>query len=69
VFDVKLHGTTVLENFDIAKEAGGVQKAIEREFPDIAVSDNLLLELVPRDSAAGADRQPTICGIEIRRMP
>jgi outer membrane protein assembly factor BamB len=67
VFDVKLQGRTVLENFDIVQSAGGAQKAMEREFKDIAVTDNLLLELVPRDPDAAADRQPTICGIEIRR--
>jgi outer membrane protein assembly factor BamB len=69
VFDVRLQGRTVLEGFDIAQSAGGAAKAIEREFKDIAVTDNLRLELVPRNAEAAAERQPTICGIEIRRAP
>jgi outer membrane protein assembly factor BamB len=67
VFDVKLQGKTVLANFDIVQTADGVQKAVERQFTDIEVSDNLVLELVPRDAEAPPDRQPTICGLEIHR--
>ena len=67
VFDVKLQGRTVLENFDIAA-AGGVQKALQRQFENIQVADALLLELVPHGESAGLESQPAISGLELRRV-
>ncbi|XAR56440.1 Non-specific serine/threonine protein kinase [Bertholletia excelsa] len=40
-FDVSIQGNVVLRNFNIAKEAGGVGKAITRDF-DITVNDSTL---------------------------
>ncbi|XAR56434.1 Non-specific serine/threonine protein kinase [Bertholletia excelsa] len=40
-FDVSIQGNVVLNNFNIAKEAGGVGKAITRDF-NITVNDNTL---------------------------
>src|SRR6185295_11643244 len=53
VFDVKLQGKTVLKAFDLVAKAGGPQRALVKEFHDIPVSENLVLELVP--SRPGAD--------------
>ena len=57
-FSVSLNGRTVLPNLDLVAEAG-VGKTVVREFRDIAVTDDLVIELRP----LGA--RPTIlCGIE-----
>lgn len=66
LFDVKLQGRTVLENFDIAAAAGGSGLAVEREINNVEVTDNLVLELVPRVTGGNPDRPPLIGGIEIR---
>ncbi|KAJ9691461.1 hypothetical protein PVL29_013591 [Vitis rotundifolia] len=41
VFDIYIQGILQLEDFDISKEAGGVQKAIEKKF-NATVSENYL---------------------------
>ena len=33
MFDVRLENTTVLSNFDIWAQAGGIDRAIVRQFP------------------------------------
>ncbi|MBA4386660.1 MAG: hypothetical protein C0404_01695 [Verrucomicrobia bacterium] len=56
VFDVKLQGQTVLSGFDIYQEAlstgsgqaGGADRAVVKEFQNVLVNDNLVLELVPK---------------------
>jgi hypothetical protein len=48
VFDVKLENSTVLSNFDIWTEAGGIDKAIVREFP-VAITDGVVnLDFIKR---------------------
>jgi endoglucanase len=60
VFDVKIQGQTVLSGFDVAKTAGGVQKALVKEFKGIQVSDGII------DISFVANQQnPEINGIEI----
>ena len=46
VFDVKLQGKTVLENFDVAK-AAAVGAVVVREIKGVEVTGNLLVELSP----------------------
>lgn len=41
VFDVSLQGKTVLENLDVAKEAGGPKRELVKEFKDIGISSGL----------------------------
>ena len=41
VFDVQLEGTTVLSQFDIWREAGGINTAIVREFP-VTINDGTI---------------------------
>jgi hypothetical protein len=67
VFDVKVQGQTVLKGFDVAAQTGGTKKAYMAEFKNIDVVDSLMIDLVPPDSAADADHQPIISGIEILR--
>jgi hypothetical protein len=60
VFDVKLQGAVVLKDFDIQKIAGGVQKALVREFKGITVSNGIL-----QIDFASKLQNPAINGIEI----
>lgn len=62
VFDVKLQGKVVLNDFDIVKAAGAANTAVVKEFTDIAVNDALSIELVPKASA------PVLNGFEIIRQ-
>ncbi len=48
VFDIKLQGRTVASDFDLVQAASNADKAIIREFRDITVNGNLVLELVPK---------------------
>lgn len=67
VFDVRLQGQTVLDDFDIAREAGAVDTAVMREFTGIAVDDSLRLELVPSATDPSKDTVPVLNAIEILR--
>ncbi len=73
VFDIKLQGKTVAENFDVLSEAGGPNKAIVKEFKGIEVSRDLTLELVPareiisKDAAKARREAPILCSIELVR--
>ena len=58
VFDVLIQGQEVLKDFDIAKEAGGGDRALVREFTADAARD-LKIKFVPRRSA------PLLCGLEV----
>jgi hypothetical protein len=62
LFSVALQGRTVLEDFDIVKEAGGPQRAVVREFPGIRVRKHLSVTLTPSDGAVV--RETVLCGIE-----
>ena len=60
VFAVKLQGRTVLDRFDIVKEAGGLQRGVVREFRGVRVSAALTLEFLP-----ATPKPPLICGLEL----
>ena len=64
-FDIKLQGKVVAKDFDIAAEAGGRQRVVERTFEGIAVRDRLTIELVPHGAAP--DELPLLNAIEIVR--
>lgn len=64
-FSVSLQGRTVLEDFDIARTAGGPRRAIVKELPGIAVQGELTVGL--RASPATPDRKPILCAIEAVR--
>jgi len=67
IFDIKLQGASVLENFDIIKEAGATEKPVIKEFNNIKVNNVLALELVSRKEATAMDQAPVINFIEIVR--
>ncbi|MEN3943790.1 PQQ-binding-like beta-propeller repeat protein [Prosthecobacter sp. SYSU 5D2] len=60
VFSVKLQGKTVLENFDIAREAGEAGGVIVKEFPGVSMGANLKVTL----AAAKGKAPPVLCGVE-----
>ncbi|MBL7188143.1 MAG: PQQ-binding-like beta-propeller repeat protein [Phycisphaerae bacterium] len=62
IFDVSLQGRRVLEDFDIAKEAGGTNRSVVKEFKGIGVKDDLRVTLTPAGTAKAG---PLLNGIEI----
>jgi hypothetical protein len=62
VFDVRLQGKRVLENFDIVKAAGANRTALVKTFPSVEIGEELTLDLAP--SIGGAGLPPIICGLE-----
>ena len=67
VFDIKLQGKTVLKSFDIAKEAGGTNRALWKQFDDVAADKTLTLELVSGTETPTPQQMPLINGLKIRR--
>ena len=65
IFAVKLQGETLLEGFDITKEAGGNRRAVSREFRAVKVDRDLQIEFVPAQKIPSADHAPLLCGIEV----
>lgn len=60
VFDVRIEGQEVLNNFDILKEAGAMYTAVTRQFRHIKVDDGRLdIRFIPRHE------NPLVNGIEI----
>jgi len=68
VFDVKLQGKAVQENFDIAREAGGRKRAVFKDFQDVEVSEDLAIELVPNSASPAPQQRPILQGVEIVRQ-
>jgi hypothetical protein len=67
VFAIKLQGKTVLEGFDIVKEAGGPDKAVWKEFKHIESDGDLTLELVASKTEPAVNELPLVNGISILR--
>ncbi len=65
VFDVKLQGKTVLKDFDILSAAGGMNKAIVKEFKGVMALDTLKLELVSEAADMTGPSAPIISGMQI----
>ena len=61
VFDVSIQGKKVLGGFDIAKEAGGSNRSIVKEFSGVMVQYDLTVDLSP----SGSEHSPLICGVEV----
>jgi len=60
VFDVKIQGAEVIKDWDVYKSAGGLNKAVVKEFKDIAVADGVLkVEFVTKQQS------PEINAIEV----
>ncbi len=66
VFDVRLNGDTVLENFDVGAQTDGKNRAIWREFT-VNVKRDLVLDMVPKTAITDPKRLPLINALEIVR--
>jgi hypothetical protein len=62
LIDVTLQGTSVLKGLDIAKEAGGPDRSLIREFKGIAAAETLVVGL----TATTADQTTVLCGVEVK---
>jgi outer membrane protein assembly factor BamB len=67
VFSVKLQDKMVLRNFDVAREAGGANIAVMKEFKGIKVENGLRVDLVPKEKEPAVDTWPLINGLEVIR--
>jgi hypothetical protein len=56
LFDVEINGQTVLENFDVFKEAGGGWRALLRRFPVRAVDGTIQIRFLDRKEGATLNR-------------
>lgn len=66
VFDVKLQDQLVLKDFDICQAARDCNTVVIKEFRDVAVQDDLILELAPK-TPLEKDRTPILNCIELER--
>ena len=69
VFDVRIEGKKVLEDFDIFEEAGGQNRSLVRTFEGIDVKDGKVTVAFSSAKSDGADpiAPPLLCGIEVTR--
>jgi hypothetical protein len=65
VFGVKLQGKTVLEALDVAKEAGGQDRAVVKTFPGVAAGKVMDIEFCPKAEALNENTLPILNGIEL----
>jgi len=63
VFDVIIQGKRILRNFDITKDAGEQNRLVMKEFRNIEIENDLVIEFNP-DDKTNTD-VPVISGIEI----
>lgn len=65
VFDCSINGKTVLRDFDILKEAKGLDRGITRSFDGIAPDDQGTIRIGFKASVQNAK----VCGLEVVRQP
>jgi hypothetical protein len=63
VFSVALQGKEVLKDFDIAREAGGPNRPVVREFRGVSVTSGLMVTFRP--SACAPNGAAVLCGLEV----
>lgn len=67
VFDVHLQGKPVFEALDVAKETGGKNRAIIKEFTGIDVTRDLTIDLAPKTKNPPPQNGPVLQAVEIIR--
>ncbi|MDZ7619545.1 MAG: PQQ-binding-like beta-propeller repeat protein [Patescibacteria group bacterium] len=60
VFSVRMQGREVLADFDVAREAGGPNRSVAREFRGIRISDALTIAFVPKTA-----KPALVCGVAL----
>jgi outer membrane protein assembly factor BamB len=63
VFDVALQGKAVLEGLDVARETGGSNRSLVKEFKGIRAVGELTVTLTPTVTSPSAE--PVLCGVEV----
>ena len=63
VFDINIHDQHVLENFDIVKEANGINREVKKSFFGVSVNDTLNIKFEP--SMLAPLSEPLLSGVEI----
>ncbi|MDP8244619.1 MAG: PQQ-binding-like beta-propeller repeat protein [Candidatus Hinthialibacter antarcticus] len=61
VFDVSLQGHLVLDDFDVAAEAGGKRIGLIKTFEEVKIDGALTIEFTPGDE----NGLPILCGVEL----
>jgi hypothetical protein len=64
VFDIKVNGNIVAENVDILREAGSHDTLLIKEFDTIQVTNNMVVELVPKVLNPAVGQLPVIQYVE-----
>lgn len=66
-FDVKANGEVILKDYDVAREAGGINKAVVAEIKDVKSDKNsdIVFEFVGGQKRGNESRDPQVCGIEV----
>lgn len=67
VFDIKLQGKVVAKDFDIVSAAGGLHKAVVKEFTGIQANRNVIIEFVPKHTPPGPLEVPLLNMVEVVR--
>ena len=65
VFDVAVQGKTVLKRLDIAREAGGKDRALVKEFQGVEASEQIVIELGSEGRPGDRRAPPVISGVEV----
>jgi hypothetical protein len=65
VEDISLNGQVVLKDFDILKTAGAMNKAVVKEFDNVAPDDQGKIVIRIAAASRSPDKNAKICGIEI----
>jgi hypothetical protein len=68
VFDIRLQGKPVAADYDIVREAGGVNRAVFAAFDGVVVDGDLVIELVAKQPNPTSDQWPRLSGVEIVRQ-
>jgi outer membrane protein assembly factor BamB len=63
-FSVRLQGSEVISDIDVARMAGGAKRALVQEVTGVQVTGEVLVSLAP---APDAQYPPVLCGIELVR--
>jgi outer membrane protein assembly factor BamB len=63
IFDVALQGRTVLDGFDIRREAGGPRRAVVKTFQNVQIGQTLVVSLTPK--ADSSIKVTVLCGLEV----
>ena len=67
VFDVKIQGETVWKNVEVAAEAEDSQGTLSRQVEDVAVTGELVIELVSEADNLNPARMPLLTAVEVFR--